>query len=113
MGVLRWGVTRGLVTAAVLLAHGSAALGQVDQTVSPPATAVQGASANGQGGPDNGGRRSVMALRLPEGESITLDGRLDEPSWSRALPAADFIQIDPTNGQPATERTEVRIVFDR
>jgi hypothetical protein len=113
MGVRRWGVTRGLVTAATLLVHGSAALGQVDQTVSQPATAVQGASANGQGGPDNGGRRSVTALRLPEGESITLDGRLDEPSWSRAVPAADFIQIDPTNGQSATERTEVRIVFDR
>ena len=27
-------------------------------------------------------------------------------------PAGDFIQIDPNNGQPATERTEVRIAFD-
>ena len=31
--------------------------------------------------------------------------------WQRALPARDFIQIDPQNGQPATEPTEVRIVF--
>jgi hypothetical protein len=44
---------------------------------------------------------------------MTLDGRLDEQSWSRAIPAADFIQIDPANGTPASERTEVRIVFDR
>ena len=52
-------------------------------------------------------------MRLTDGESITLDGRLDEPFWSRAVPAADFIQIDPANGTPATEPTEVRIAFDR
>ena len=62
---------------------------------------------------DNGGRRTVTAERLLDGESVTLDGRLGEPFWSRAVPAADFIQIDPANGSPATERTEVRIVFDR
>ena len=42
---------------------------------------------------------------------IALDGRLDEPVWSRAVPAGDFIQVDPDNGAPATERTEVRIAF--
>jgi hypothetical protein len=61
----------------------------------------------------NGSRPSVTAVRLFDGESIALDGRLDEPLWSRAVPAADFIQIDPANGTPATERTEVRIVFNR
>ncbi|MBF8301379.1 MAG: hypothetical protein HW394_1749, partial [Acidobacteria bacterium] len=66
-----------------------------------------------QGGPDNGGRQTVTAVRLHEDESITLDGRLEEPSWSRAVPAADFTQIDPANGRPATERTEVRIAFSR
>ena len=35
-----------------------------------------------------------------------------KPVWQRADPAADFIQIDPDNGRPATEPTEVRIVFD-
>ena len=72
----------------------------------------QGVQGNGQGAPVNGGTRSVGAVRLPDGESIVLDGRLDEPSWSRAIPAADFIQIDPNNGESATERTEVRVVFD-
>jgi hypothetical protein len=65
-----------------------------------------------QAAPDNGGRRSVTAVRLADSESIELDGRLDEAVWMRAAPAADFIQIDPDNGQPATERTEVRIAFD-
>ena len=54
----------------------------------------------------------MRAERLAGGESIALDGRLDEPAWSRAVPAADFVQIDPVNGQPPTEPTEVRILFD-
>ena len=61
---------------------------------------------------NGGGRRSVTALRLADGEAVTLDGRLDEPFWSKAVPAADFIQQDPQNGGPATEPTEVRIAFD-
>jgi hypothetical protein len=71
------------------------------------------AQVNGQGSAATGGRRTVTALRLADGESVRLDGRLDEPFWSRTLPAADFIQIDPDNGRPATEKTEVRVAFDR
>src|SRR5688572_3921383 len=56
--------------------------------------------------------RTVPAVRLNASERVVLDGRLDEEFWSRAVPAADFIQIDPANGQPATEKTEVRIAFD-
>jgi hypothetical protein len=66
-----------------------------------------------QAAQDNGGRRTITAVRLLDGESISLDGRIDEPFWSRAVPAADFIQIDPANGTPATEQTEVRIAFNR
>jgi len=69
-------------------------------------------AAVGQAVPENGGRRTIVAARLVDGESITLDGRLNEPVWSRAVPGGDFIQIDPDNGMPATERTEVRIAFD-
>ena len=54
----------------------------------------------------------MVAYRLNDGESIVLDGVLDEPVWSKAVPAADFIQQDPQNGRPATEPTEVRIVFN-
>lgn len=59
------------------------------------------------------GRRSMAATRLNTGESIHLDGRLDEPGWQRAVPATDFKQQEPDNGAPATERTEVRVVFDQ
>jgi hypothetical protein len=56
-------------------------------------------------------RRTMTAVRLGPDERVNLDGRLDEPFWSRAEPAKDFIQQDPANGQPATEPTEVRIVY--
>ena len=49
---------------------------------------------------------------MAAGETIALDGRLDEGIWKRAVPAGDFVQQDPDNGQPATEPTEVRIAYD-
>jgi hypothetical protein len=58
-------------------------------------------------------RRSVAAMPMTSDERIVLDGILDEPVWTRAEPAKDFIQVDPQNGEPATEPTEVRIVFGR
>jgi hypothetical protein len=57
-------------------------------------------------------RRTMEAVRMAESETITLDGRLDEDVWMRAVPATNFIQMDPSNGQPATEQTEIRIVYD-
>lgn len=56
-------------------------------------------------------RPTVAAVRLDEPGRITLDGRLNEDVWKHAMPANGFRQIDPLNGQPATERTEVRIVY--
>src|SRR5688572_19146009 len=45
-------------------------------------------------------------------EDITLDGRLDEPAWSKAEVAADFIQRAPRTGEPSRERTEARFLYD-
>ncbi len=55
----------------------------------------------------------LRVLRITEGDRLTIDGTLDEAVWTRAEPATDFRQRDPDNGAAATERTEVRIVFDR
>ncbi len=57
-------------------------------------------------------RRTMTAVRLTEAQRVALDGRLDEELWQTATPATDFVQIDPANGTPATEQTEVRIVYD-
>src|SRR4029453_3596481 len=59
------------------------------------------------------GRPRVSALRLNADEPISIDGKLTEAGWSRAIPARDFIQQDPDQDQPATERTEVRFVYSR
>src|SRR5206468_1990858 len=53
---------------------------------------------------------SVQASR--RGDPITIDGRLDEASWSTAQAASNFRQAQPHPGDPATQRTEVRILFD-
>ncbi|MGH9314912.1 MAG: DUF5916 domain-containing protein [Vicinamibacterales bacterium] len=45
-------------------------------------------------------------------ERITVDGVLDEQDWEKAPVARDFIQSEPNEGQPATEATEVRVLYD-
>ena len=57
-------------------------------------------------------RRTMTAVRLNDGERITVDGRMDESVWSRVDPAADFVQSDPGLGSPASEHTEVRIAYN-
>ncbi len=43
----------------------------------------------------------------------TLDGQvLSEALWLQVEPATRFVQVEPDDGQPASERTEVRIGFD-
>jgi Domain of unknown function (DUF5916) len=54
----------------------------------------------------------LVAIALEAEDTIVIDGQLDEPIWQRGAPATDFLQLDPDNGAPATERTEVRIAFD-
>jgi hypothetical protein len=41
-----------------------------------------------------------------------LDGILDEAAWQQAEVARDFLQEDPNEGMPATESTEVRVLYD-
>lgn len=43
---------------------------------------------------------------------VRVDGVLDEEVWSRAVPVGGFVQAEPQDGQPATEKTEVRVAFD-
>src|SRR4051812_5918977 len=44
--------------------------------------------------------------------AIHLDGKLDEPAWRTAPVTDDFTQIDPEEGKPASQRTEVRVLYD-
>src|SRR5437870_5503671 len=52
---------------------------------------------------------TIRAARLAG--SIRIDGRLDEAGWGAATPATEFTQLDPDEGKPASERSEVRILI--
>jgi hypothetical protein len=45
-------------------------------------------------------------------DAIRLDGRLDEAAWSTAPVTDSFTQVDPDEGKPASQRTEVRVLYD-
>ncbi len=53
---------------------------------------------------------AVTAVRAAQ--PVTIDGRLDDRVWVDAPAATDFIQRDPDEGQPATEKTELRVAYD-
>ena len=59
------------------------------------------------------GRRTMTAERMRDDERIHLDGVLDEPVWGRATHGGEFIMQDPVLGGTPTERTEIRVVFNR
>jgi hypothetical protein len=67
------------------------------------------ASAAGQ---DDTIRPSTTARRITTAEPIQVDGILDEASWRGAPAASGFRQQEPVDGAPATERTEVRVLYD-
>ena len=45
-------------------------------------------------------------------EEIKIDGVLDEPIWQNVEPIRQLYQIQPDQGDPATEESEVRIMYD-
>ncbi|MFP6571215.1 MAG: hypothetical protein VB674_01240, partial [Vicinamibacterales bacterium] len=47
------------------------------------------------------------AVQPPE-----IDGVLDEPAWANAAVIENFTQQEPNEGEPATERTIVRLMYD-
>ena len=65
----------------------------------PPAVIVRAASGV-----------TVRATRVRQ--RIDIDGDLDEEVYGQVQSMSDFIQNDPEEGAPATERTEVWLLFD-
>ena len=59
---------------------------------------------------DAEGRVTGRAVRLDQ--PLRLDGRLDDAVYARVPAMTGFIQNDPVEGAPASERTEVWILFD-
>ncbi len=64
---------------------------------------LSGAAVEGKGSP---------TARIPRLEaSVRIDGRLDEPVWSRATRLTGFWQYQPVDGRPAEEKTEILVWY--
>ncbi|PYQ47205.1 MAG: hypothetical protein DMF78_24345, partial [Acidobacteria bacterium] len=61
-------------------------------------------------GEDAHGAPEVRAARASG--PISVDGRLDEEAWRHAPLATGFLQREPSEGSPATEPTELRVLYD-
>ncbi len=62
--------------------------------------------------PAPGAAATPRAQAMRTDAAIQVDGRLDEAIWSEAPVIDAFTQIEPIEGAPASQRTEVRIVYD-
>ena len=52
-------------------------------------------------------RPTVRAVSASE---ISVDGRIDEEAWREAPPATNFRQLEPTQGEAASQKTAVRVL---
>ena len=59
---------------------------------------------------DAAGRATIRAVRLTE--PLEIDGNLDESVYREVRSASGFIQGEPDEGAPATNQTEVWVLFD-
>ncbi len=60
---------------------------------------------------DGTGHATIRAVRIET--PLRIDGKLDEDVYRTVLPFGDFIQMLPKPGEPATEKTEAWVLFDR
>ena len=57
---------------------------------------------------------TLVATKLAaEADSPVIDGRVNEAVWQNVTPFTNFTQQDPSEGAPASEKTEVRIIVGK
>lgn len=81
---------------------GSQALNAQEQTTGQPRGTQIGAQEPS---------RTAKATRVDR--PPRLDGTLNDAVWQSAAPIGNFLQREPFEGQPPTEKTEVRILYDK
>jgi hypothetical protein len=74
------------------------------QSVGGPAASARSAGGHSVAVP------SVTAVRRRT--AIVLDAKLDDDAWKDAQVVTDFTQVDPDQGKPGSQRTEMRILYD-
>ena len=58
-------------------------------------------------------RPALTVVTVREGSQPTIDGKDDDDVWTSTVPYSTFTPQEPDEGQPATERTELRFLADR
>lgn len=58
-----------------------------------------------------GAPASPVLRAVPVSGEIRIDGLAVESAWLQAPVATDFVQFEPDEGQPASERTEARVLY--
>ena len=98
---------------AIAATLGAPSVGAAQSTAEQASAAVAEAAPQSAAGFEIaaiGGARSATAVE--SAVAPVLDGAvLDDPAWALAPPATGFVQTQPDEGRPASERTEVRIVY--
>lgn len=94
--------------AGMLLCTAGAAQGQVAH--SQPWASTDGAVVVSGCCSDTGTPPVLHAIRIV-GDEITIDGWAGEDAWLRAPVATDFVQFEPGEGDPPSERTEARVLY--
>src|SRR5262245_63355682 len=59
---------------------------------------------------DADGRITVRARRVSQ--PIRIDGKLDDEAYATNAPFGDFVQQEPREGEPTTEKTDVWLFYD-
>ncbi len=57
-------------------------------------------------------QQSPRALGSDISTPPVIDGQLDDDAWSTLVPLTGFTQREPSEGQPVSQRTEVRVAYD-
>ena len=75
--------------------------------------AVCALSGSGTAAAQSGAVPVLTAGRAAADVRPVVDGRVDDDVWAQIAPYTAFIQQEPDEGQPASERTEIRFLIDR
>jgi hypothetical protein len=63
-------------------------------------------------GPMLGHSEAPVVRTVRTSSSIQIDGMPDEAAWAAATPMTAFRQIDPDEGEPVSQSTEIRFLYD-
>jgi hypothetical protein len=56
-------------------------------------------------------KKEIDAVQIHN--TLEIDGLLNEPEWKLAKPSPRFVEIEPVQGNPPGEETDVKVLYNR